>query len=691
MDKRLEVIQNGYKDCGPACMLSIIKYYGGYISYEELVLLLKTDNNGTTAYNLINGCRNIGFDGYGIKYTYEDIISNNYTLPIIAHVIYDNIYHYIVIYKVNTSKKYLYVMDPNVGNIKLSFDKFKNIYQGTSIVIYPVKKIVKVETNNAIIDTLKTFLFLERKTIIINILISVLLVIFSLFNSIILKLVIDYIVPNYSYAKLIIFSFLFLNLLFFKSIISYLRNSSLIRLANNLNIKINNQTIRHVFSLPYQFFKNKSTSEVLSRVNDVRNVNNIISEILINISIDLILIICSMIVILSINMKLFLIVLFFVIVYFIISKSYSKLFKKQINDFQVSECKYIKLLSDAIEGYESNKNINILNEVCKTLEVRYKIYVQKHSFYEQSLNSQMYFKDIVMNICTVVSIFISVIYINEGILTLGNFILFNSVLNYFLEPIKNILDLEPNISYIKNTFNRLNDLLITRGNMVSDTDEKIKGNIVFDNISYSYNNIDNIFEGVSFNIKYGSLFLIKGSSGNGKSTLVKLLLKYIKDYKGKIMIDGINLLDIDENVISSSFTYVSQNDYLNNDILKNNIICNRNISDKKYEEVLKICNVDKIRDSKKLRNNFLIEDNGFNISGGEKQKIILARALLKESNYIILDEALSEVGYIEEIEILNKIISYYKDKTIIYITHKEEVMSLFNNKYCLERRKHDKE
>lgn len=81
----------------------------------------------------------------------------------------------------------------------------------------------------------------------------------------------------------------------------------------------------------------------------------------------------------------------------------------------------------------------------------------------------------------------------------------------------------------------------------------------------------------------------------------------------------------------------------------------------------------------------MIEDNGFNISGGEKQKIILARSLLKDSNYIILDEALSEVSFNEEKEIINKIFNYYKDKTIIYISHKKEIIDLFNKKYKLER------
>ena len=104
-----------------------------------------------------------------------------------------------------------------------------------------------------------------------------------------------------------------------------------------------------------------------------------------------------------------------------------------------------------------------------------------------------------------------------------------------------------------------------------------------------------------------------------------------------------------------------------------------------YEKMINICNLNILRSRSILRDNYVIEDNGFNISGGEKQKILLARSLLKNSNYIILDEALSEVSFDEEKEILDKIFEFYSDKTIIYVSHKKEIIDLFKKKYKLER------
>ena len=196
-----------------------------------------------------------------------------------------------------------------------------------------------------------------------------------------------------------------------------------------------------------------------------------------------------------------------------------------------------------------------------------------------------------------------------------------------------------------------------------------------------------MFNNVSFKIKYGSKFLIYGDSGSGKSTIIKILLKYLDDYNGEILIDNKNIKDISSSIISNSITYVSQNNYILNDTLKNNIIYDRRIKDEEYENAIHICNLDTLRNNNKLRNNMIIEEDGFNISGGERQKIILARSILKDSEFIILDEALSEVGVDEEKEIIKKLFNYFKDKTIIYISHKEEIISMFKDKYKLERSK----
>lgn len=684
MSSKYFVRQNGFKDCGPSCLLSIMKYYGCEASHEEITNILKTDINGTNAFNIINGSRLFGFDGYGIHLSADEIINKKISFPIICHVIKNNIYHFIVVYEVNKSK--LTIMDPSLNNFKkIDIEEFKKIYLNTTIFIYPIKDVKNSLSNENIVTYLMNYIKLEKIKIIKILLFSLISILLGIFINYYSLLIIDYIIPHYNINVLVKLTILFATSVFIKSIVNLIKGKYLIKVIESVSIKFNNLVIRKIFSLPYQFFKNKSTGEVLSRINDLKEFKENISHIIVNILVDFVLIIVSIFILLIINNKLFLIYLLEMIIYFIIVIIYRKTFRSKSEYILENEGLYNKCLNDNICGYESNLNLNLKNESLIKLEICNINNSKVVSSYSNSLNNQVFIKELIVNLVYVTSLFLSTIHIHKGIITIGEFILFNSIVYYFTEPLKNILDFEPNINHIKNIYTRINDLLIYKSNISEESNLKIKGNIKINDLSFSYNGINALFENINLNIKYGSRFLIYGKSGIGKSTIFKILLKYLNEYNGKIYINNINLKDINSNIIHNSFTYVSQNSYIKNDTLKNNIVYYRDISDEKYESVIHLCNLDKLRDKNKLRNNFIIEDDGFNISGGERQKIVLARSLLKNSNFIILDEALSEVDVNEEKEIIKRIFKLYKSKTIIYVSHKREIIDLFKEKYEIRK------
>ena len=685
MNKKLIVRQNGFKDCGPSCLLSIMRYYGCEASHEEVAYILKTSNDGTNAFNIINGARSFGFDGYGIHYSYDEIVNNKVSFPIICHILKNNMYHFIVVYSVN--KNNLIVMDPSSEMSKLSKEEFKKVYLNTSIVIYPVKKFQKITKHQELFSYLLEYIKLNKNSAYKTIIFSIIAILLGILSNYYIMLCIDYILPNYTHSNFIKLTLFFIIIIQMKNLFTFFKGKYLINIEKSISIKMNNDLIVKVFNLPYYFFKSKSTGEVMSRINDFKSFKNILIDLISNTFINVILVVISMIVLLIISYKLFLINMIGIVLYFLIILMYRNIFLRKTENILVSEGNYNKLLHESICGYETNKNINMINDSIKSIEIGNIKYSNSIYSYENSLNNQIILKEIVMNSIYIISIFLGIKYINNGTLTLGEFTLFNSVIYYFSDPIKEILDLEPNINYIKNIYNRINDLLIMKNNNGNDVCiDNIKGDIIIDNLSYSHDGIKNTFSNVNMNIKYGSKYLIYGNSGIGKSTIMKIILKYLNDYKGDIYIGNINLKDINNETISNNMTYVSQKSFIFNDTLKNNIICDRAINMNDYEKVINICNLINFRNNKALRNNFLIEDDGFNISGGERQKIILARSLLKESNYIILDEALSEVGILEEKEIINKIFKHYKDKTIIYISHKPEIINMFDQKFKLERR-----
>lgn len=235
----------------------------------------------------------------------------------------------------------------------------------------------------------------------------------------------------------------------------------------------------------------------------------------------------------------------------------------------INEEKYNKSLNDNICSYEINKNLNLINNLLIFNQIKYSSYIKTKSIYQNIQNKENILKDFISNISYISFIFLSIIFINKNILSLGNFILFSSIIVYFIDPIKSILDLSESIDYIKNIYKRVNDLLLIKSVKEEETDKVIDGDICIKDLSYSPNNVDYIFDNVSFDIKKGSKFLLsRGVVVLVKSTIMKILLKYLREYKGNILINNINLKDINSNIISNSFTYISQNNYINNDTLK---------------------------------------------------------------------------------------------------------------------------
>mgnify|MGYP002624689929 CR=1 FL=1 len=168
--------------------------------------------------------------------------------------------------------------------------------------------------------------------------------------------------------------------------------------------------------------------------------------------------------------------------------------------------------------------------------------------------------------------------------------------------------------------------------------------------------------------------MIMGDSGSGKSTILKILKKYYQIDNDKIFIDNIDINKISKYEIDKNITYVSQNEVLFSDTIYNNLTLNRNITDKRIRKVIKDTNIDFIN----YNLNMIIEENGFNLSGGQKSRIVLARSLLNNFKILVLDEIFSEMDIDLERKILKNIFKRYQDKIIIVVSHRNNNLDLFD-------------
>lgn len=650
------VYQHNTKDCGVACLLTIIKYYKGNNTFENIRYLTKCDNNGVLAINIIEASKKLGFNARGLKCNIEDI--NNIVLPAIAHItINKGYYHYIVIEKIDN--KNIYIFDPAYGYKTYKYEDFKKIWNNIIIELIPFRKLDKLENKNNLI---KYILKINKYFYIIVLFISSLTILLAVINNYYFKMLLS----NNSFNIFILFTIFIL----IKEILEYIRNIFIIKLESKIEKNINKNISNKLLSLPYYYFNSRSVGDITSRIQDLEYIKELLVKVPISLIINIMLIIFSFLFMININKKLFIIFLIPCVLYLIIILLFNKRNKILLRNNQENISINNQILIENIKTINTIKNLNIEDQRNQLYNTSINKYINNKIKYENILNIENILKNIVIFIGINIVLYYGIIYVNNNELTIGNLILFNSLMIYFIDPIRSIYELSSVFKNGINSLKRINEILIFKKNSVKYLSTN-KYNIKVKNLSYSYNNYDYVLRNINLNIKEKDKVLVIGKSGSGKSTLFKIINKTYEIDNNKVFIGDIDVNNLN---ISNYVSYISQEESLFNDTIYNNIF----INNKYNKEVINITNVDVLIKNKNINLNTIIEEDGINFSRGERQKIILARTLLKNNKILILDEALNAIDEYEEIEILKDIINKYNDKTIIYITHRNNCKKLFN-------------
>ena len=664
------VKQEGYKDCGCACLSMIIKYYKGNISIEKIRDLTKTSKNGTSAYNLIEGANQIGFRARGVRANIDEL--KDVILPCIAHVIIDDMYkHYIVIYEININKQEIIIADPDKGIKKISFSKFNDIWTGVLIILYPVRSLPNSKNIN-ISHFLYKNISLYKKELITLLGLSLCIIFLKMLSSFYFKYMIEGIELSKNYLKSIFFIFSFLSIM--KLILNYLRSQFLIILNSKLDFSLTVDAFKKIILLPYHYYHNRTTGEIISKINDLGNVRDIISKICVTILIDLPLLIISIIFLARINFSLLRASIIIFILYLILTIIYNKIYANYIGKIKTRKENINSYMYESISGFESIKGINIEDQIIDKFNNKY-IKLQNDIYKLQvHMNNQGLFKDFFGDIGNLFILFLGSLLVFNNKMSIGNLITYSSMMVYFLEPIRNIIDMDVDIKETKESINRILSLYERYND--KGVFKFRNGDIEIKNLNYTFDNKKNVLQNINLTIKKGEKIVIYGSSGSGKSTLLKLLMGYYTIDRNMIFIDGIDINDYKIKSLRQNITYISQNEILFNDTILNNLkFCSH--CDNNIIHLTKVTEFNEILDND-LGLNMLIEENGFNLSGGQKQRIILARSLLKKSSIILIDEGLNQIDTKLERKILSNIFEKYKDKTIIIISHRKENADMFD-------------
>lgn len=660
MKKIYEVIQEEKSDCGICSLSCIIKYCNGSIPLETLRINTNTNEFGTNALELINCAKKYGFDAYGKK---VDIL-NEISFPVIVHLkLKNSFYHFVVIYRVN--KKYVYMMDPSCGMKKMKLNDFYEIFTGVVLYFIPINNIPRYKSNKFIFNKLKLEINTKIKKYIKLLIINLII----LFLSIVISMEIKLLGVNINFVYLL-FSIVIIN-----EILVYFRNKTILKLSIDFNNKIIKYFINHIFKLPLKYLKLKRKGEIVTRFNELNEFGISLINSLLDVLFIILLLFLSLIILTFFSFIVTSILIFFVVIYILFN---IKIYKRIVNDIRYSinlDESYNSNIIEYISNIETIKNINYYNYFRKNILYN----LINKSYIKKNISIKMYKINLINNsIISLLFLFISYLIISNNY-SLSNSLTIFILINYILENIKLLIGYLPTYYLLKSIILKNNDFLSYKeDSLLYLNDFK---SIRIKNLSYSINN-NIILNNINFRINKNDKIFILGPSGVGKSTLMKLINKEYDNYTGIILKDN---EDIRKYNVNNIITYVSQESNLFDDTIINNITLGKKIDKDLLDNVLRICRLNDLINSKELKYDSTILNNS-NISGGEKNRIILARSLIYSKELLILDEVLKEVDIKLEIDILKDLLEFYKDKTIIYISHKN-VKFLFSKTLTLERSK----
>lgn len=679
------VKQHDITDCGAACLATICRQNGYKIGITKIRETAGTDKQGTNVAGIIKAAEQLGFKAKGVKGKKEAFFSE-FPLPCIAHMIVDGcLLHYVVIHKI--TKREVIIADPGAGLIKLKPEEFFGEihdegkppkYKWSGVLIFLVKNesFKKGDETKSLFSRFFYLLIPQRKLILHIFIASLIYTILGIMGAFYFQEMIDNILPNSLEKTLLTLSIGIIVLNLFKVILNAFRSHLLLYLSQKLDIALLLGYYRHVLELPMNFFGTRKVGEIISRFSDAGKVRDAISGATLTIMIDTLMVVAGAIILYIQNGRLFLIALMIVIIYFIIvvifNKWYEKLNRKQMENNAL----LTSFMVESLNGIQTVKAYNAETKVKLKAETKF-VKLLKSIFklcWVENLQTSL--KSFVELVGGVVILWIGGYFVIRGKMTIGALITFNALLAYFLDPVKNLINLQPLMQTAVVAADRLGEILDleaekNKSEIKKLHPETISGDIEIKDLDFRYGTRRLVLSNINLKIKKGEKVAFVGESGSGKTTLSKLLLAMYPAQKGEILINRNNIKDIRIETLRDRIAYIPQETFLfSGTIFENLTLGMENAGLDDIIEASKMAQAHDFINELPLRYDTMLDENGANLSGGQRQRLAIARAILKKPDILILDEATSNLDAITERALDKTINEYAKDMTVIFIAHR---------------------
>jgi ABC-type bacteriocin transporter len=674
MNRNILIKQRDLTDCGAACLCSVAAHYKLKLAVSSVRYLAGTDKRGTNVLGLIEAAEKIGMQARGARGNEESL--DKIPLPSIVHlVIKDQLHHFVVLYKVN--KRSVYYMDPAEGKmVKRSRPAFMQEWSGVIVVLMPAEKFRPGKhTDSNLIRFWQ--LIRPHKMMMLQALVGALVfTVLGLASSIYVQKIIDHVLVEGNLRLLNLLSVVMIVLLFFQITIGTLKSVFALQTGQHIDSRLILGYYKHILALPQRFFDTMRVGEIMSRINDAVKIRTFVNEVALDIVVNILIIFFSMGLMFLYYWKLALVmvtIIPFYIILFAISKNLSKQQQRILMENSAElETQLVESLNSAGTikkfGLEEFANSKTETSFLKLLR----------SIYTAGISALAIsnFSELITRLFTIIILWSGSYFVLQQELSPGELLSFYALIGYLTTPAASLIGANRKVQDALIAADRLYEIidLETENNSEPKIEltKENNGNIIFDRIRFRYGTRGVVFDSLSLVIGRGQSTAIVGESGTGKSTLMSLLQNLYPLQSGSITIGGVDLRHVSNPSLRKMVGVVPQEI----DLFAGTIIENIAIGDPEPDmyHLVFICELLGLKEFiEGLPRHYhtLINEQGVNFSGGQRQKIALARALYRDPEILILDEATSSLDPLSEKQV-HEALSWFssKGKTLVIIAHR---------------------
>lgn len=687
---RIKIKQRDITDCGATCLVSVGEHYHLKMPVARIRQIAGTDQRGTNALGMVQAAEKLGFAAKGVKGKSDAL--PKIPLPAIAHVVVkEQLHHYVVIYgATETQVKY---MDPADGEMhKMNMEEFEVMWSGVLILLTPNEHFV---AKNEKISNIARFFFLIRphRAILLQCLVgAVLYTILGVSTSVYIGKITDYVLVGGNKNLLNLMSIGMLLVLVLRTFLGAAQSVLMLNTGQQIDARLILGYYKHLLKLPQQFFDTMRVGEIISRVNDAVKIRSFINDVAVSMVVNVFVVIFSFVLMFVYSWKLALIMLItiplYAGLYVIVNRLNKKQERKVMEDSADLEGQLVESLNSARTikqfGTEDFENMKTENRFVKLLYTIYHSAV--NSIFSSTTSSSFNL------LFTIVILWVGSYFVLDNEITAGVLFSFYAIIGYFTSPVEQLIGTNKTIQNAMIAADRLFETMDlqreSEENKIEFTPE-LNGNILFDRITFSYGTRTSVFQDFSLHIPKGKITAIIGESGSGKTTLALLLQKLYPLASGKIQIGERNLDYFSNSSMRQYITTVPQQLDLFSGTLIENIAFGEYTPN--MQRIVTICaKLELINFIEGLPKGLetIVGERGVGLSGGEKQRIAIARALYRNPEILILDEATSSLDSESEHIVQQTIFDFNRQgKTVILIAHRLSTVKSADKVVILEKGK----